>query len=134
MDLNNDRRICCYKKFNKFCYCIDLEAGVNIIGILQVCGFVSGIIGNFHAGRIPPFFFITGASAAFAEFIALVNTPDLTTLFFFIILGLVTAFPAVAYLLMLKKTNEETKNRFARWYLYSHILGWIALLIISIIS
>ncbi len=56
----------------------------------------------------------------------------------FATLGLCYLFPAIAYGMMLRETNQETKDRFALWYLFGTGAGctgyWIFALVYGAIA
>ena len=106
----------CFKVFDKCCCCIDLKAGAHVLGIFSIIGAVFGVI----------------------EIIVFFAHPSNFSYLAFATLGLCYLFPAIAYGMMLKETNEETKERFALWYLLGTGAGctgyWIFFLVYGAIA
>ena len=96
-------------EFSQCCFCIDLKLGAYILGCLCVGGTIWGIIDLFIVlGHIS------------------------WTGFAFVILLLCQLPPGGAFLLMLKTNDEDSRWRFATWFLVFGVIGVITYFVLMI--
>ena len=98
-------------EFSQCCFCIDLKLGAYILGCLCLGGTIWGIIDLFIVlGHI------SWSGLAF------------------VILLLCQLPPAGAFLLMLKTNDEDSRWRFATWFLVFGVIGVIVYFVLMIFS